>query len=72
MEPYHIRGIAQELEEERGGKVSKGCEKHDKWGLGLKMHTKPWVRARYEKQLDASATIISSFLLFFSTTVKNG
>ena len=46
MEPYHIRGVAQELEKERGGKISEGCRKHDQWGLGLRMHTKPWVRAR--------------------------
>lgn len=45
FEPYHIRAVAEELSEERG-KLPKGSEKHDKWGAGLKMHTKPWVRAR--------------------------
>ena len=46
FEPYHIRAIAEELAEERG-KVPTGSEKHDSWGGGLKMHTKPWVRARW-------------------------
>ncbi|KAI0214242.1 Betaine--homocysteine S-methyltransferase 1 [Lamellibrachia satsuma] len=45
FEPYHIRAVAEELAEERG-KVPMGSEKHDSWGGGLKMHTKPWVRAR--------------------------
>ena len=47
FEAYHIRAISEELSAERGGKVSKGSEKHDLWGGGLVMHTKPWVRARY-------------------------
>lgn len=50
FEPYHIRAISEELSAERGGRVSKGSEKHDKWGLGLKMHTKPWVRARANEE----------------------
>ena len=45
-EPYHIRALSEELIAERGGKIPDGCEKHDMWGAGLKMHTKPWVRAR--------------------------
>ncbi|XP_076333421.1 betaine--homocysteine S-methyltransferase 1-like isoform X1 [Tachypleus tridentatus] len=45
FEPYHIRAIAEELAEERG-KKPKASEKHDMWGGGLRMHTKPWVRAR--------------------------
>ncbi|XP_076333420.1 betaine--homocysteine S-methyltransferase 1-like [Tachypleus tridentatus] len=45
FEPYHIRAIAEELAEERG-KKPKASEKHDMWGEGLRMHTKPWVRAR--------------------------
>ncbi|XP_076333428.1 betaine--homocysteine S-methyltransferase 1-like [Tachypleus tridentatus] len=45
FEPYHIRAISEELGEERG-KKPKASEKHDMWGEGLKMHTKPWVRAR--------------------------
>jgi len=49
FEAYHIRAISEELSKERGGKVSKGSEKHDLWGGGLVMHTKPWVRARARK-----------------------
>jgi len=45
FEPYHIRAIAEELALERR-KLPAGSEKHDAWGLGLEMHTKPWVRAR--------------------------
>ncbi|XP_076332406.1 betaine--homocysteine S-methyltransferase 1-like isoform X1 [Tachypleus tridentatus] len=45
FEPYHIRAIAEELAEERG-KKPKASEKHEMWGGGLRMHTKPWVRAR--------------------------
>ena len=47
FEAFHIRAISEELQAERGGKISKGSEKHDLWGGGLVMHTKPWVRARY-------------------------
>jgi betaine-homocysteine S-methyltransferase len=45
FEAYHIRAVAEELSAERGGKMCAGSEKHDMWGGGLKMHTKPWVRA---------------------------
>ncbi|XP_013400476.1 betaine--homocysteine S-methyltransferase 1 [Lingula anatina] len=45
FEPYHIRAVAEELAEERGCKP-KGSEKHGVWGSELRMHTKPWVRAR--------------------------
>ena len=45
FEPYHIRALAEELEQERGV-VAKGSSKHMAWGQGLEMHTKPWVRAR--------------------------
>jgi betaine-homocysteine S-methyltransferase len=48
FEPYHIRAVSEELEKERG-KVSEASDKHDKWGAGLRMHTKPWVRARANK-----------------------
>ncbi|XP_049956002.1 betaine--homocysteine S-methyltransferase 1-like isoform X1 [Schistocerca serialis cubense] len=48
FEPYHIRAISEELIEERG-KQSKATEKHDLWGGGLMMHTKPWVRARAQR-----------------------
>merc|ERR1711948_134476 len=44
-QPYHIRAVAEELEKERGI-VAPGSDKHEKWGKGLEMHTKPWVRAR--------------------------
>jgi len=47
FEPYHIRAIAEELESERGY-LPLATDKHAPWGGGLKMHTKPWVRARYE------------------------
>ncbi|GFT61486.1 betaine--homocysteine S-methyltransferase 1 [Trichonephila clavipes] len=30
----------------RRGARGPSSEKHDPWGEGLKMHTKPWVRAR--------------------------
>jgi len=45
FEAYHIRAVAEELEKERGCSP-KGSEKHEQWAGGLKMHTKPWVRAR--------------------------
>jgi betaine-homocysteine S-methyltransferase len=45
FEPYHVRAVAEELAEERGCQP-KAAEKHAAWGGGLKMHTKPWVRAR--------------------------
>lgn len=46
---YHIRAIAEELEVERGVKAP-GSDKHEPWGKGLEMHTKPWVRARATKE----------------------
>ncbi|XP_067007201.2 betaine--homocysteine S-methyltransferase 1 [Anabrus simplex] len=49
FEPYHTRAIAEELQQERG-KKAKGTEKHDLWGGGLVMHTKPWVRARARRE----------------------
>lgn len=45
FEPYHIRAVAEELQPQRG-EFPAGTEKHDQWGKGLKLHTKPWVRAR--------------------------
>ncbi|KAJ8029190.1 Betaine--homocysteine S-methyltransferase 1 [Holothuria leucospilota] len=45
FEPYHIRAVAEELAPERGYHPT-GSEKHDPWGQGLRLHTKPWVRAR--------------------------
>jgi len=49
FEPYHIRALVEELEEERAGKVGASSKKHERWGGGLTMHTKPWVRARATK-----------------------
>ncbi|XP_006819781.2 betaine--homocysteine S-methyltransferase 1-like [Saccoglossus kowalevskii] len=45
FEPYHIRAISEELAPERGF-LPPGSEKHAPWGDGLRLHTKPWVRAR--------------------------
>merc|ERR1719228_2911268 len=45
FEPYHIRAIAQELQEERKI-IPEGSLKHLPWGESLLLHTKPWVRAR--------------------------
>ncbi|XP_071440868.1 betaine--homocysteine S-methyltransferase 1-like [Hetaerina americana] len=49
FEPYHIRAVSEELIKERG-KAAAGTEKHDLWGGGLVMHTKPWVRARAKRE----------------------
>ncbi|PAA86091.1 hypothetical protein BOX15_Mlig031806g1 [Macrostomum lignano] len=49
FEPYHIRAVAEELAAERG-RFPAGSEKHVVWGGGLKMHTKPWVRARANRE----------------------
>lgn len=49
FEPYHIRAISEELEKERGVSCA-ASNKHDKWGAGLRLHTKPWVRARARKE----------------------
>ena len=45
FQAYHIRAVAEELAEERGV-LPRGSEKHIPWAGGLRMHTKPWVRAR--------------------------
>jgi betaine-homocysteine S-methyltransferase len=49
FQAYHIRAIAEELQAERGLKA-QGSDKHEPWGKGLEMHTKPWVRARATKE----------------------
>lgn len=49
FEPYHVRAMAEELEQERG-RVGLSSLKHARWGGGLQMHTKPWVRARASKE----------------------
>lgn len=58
FEPYHIRAISEELEIERG-RICCSSGKHDKWGAGLMMHTKPWVRSKaskvYWKELDPAS-----------------
>ncbi|XP_071490672.1 betaine--homocysteine S-methyltransferase 1-like [Diadema antillarum] len=48
FEPYHIRAVCEELSKERGF-LPAGSEKHALWGDGLRMHTKPWVRARAKR-----------------------
>ncbi|XP_040581277.1 betaine--homocysteine S-methyltransferase 1 [Lepeophtheirus salmonis] len=50
FEPYHIRALSEELVNERKGKLGQASQKHLPWGGGLKMHTKPWVRARADKK----------------------
>ena len=50
FQAYHIRAVAEELAEERG-KAPAGSEKHIPWAGGLKMHTKPWVRARASRYI---------------------
>jgi len=50
FEPYHIRAVAEELLVERGGRTAPGMDKHVPWAGGLKMHTKPWVRARARRE----------------------
>lgn len=45
FEPYHIRAIAQELQDERKI-IPEGSKKHLPWGESLLLHTKPWVRNR--------------------------
>jgi len=49
FEAYHVRAMVEELEPERNGKVGLSSNKHERWGGGLTMHTKPWVRARASK-----------------------
>ena len=49
FEPYHIRAVAEELAAERG-RLPAGSDKHEAWGGGLRMHTKPWVRARANRE----------------------
>merc|ERR1711959_89526 len=49
FEAYHVRAMVEELEPERNGKVGNSSKKHERWGGGLSMHTKPWVRARAAK-----------------------
>ena len=51
FQAYHIRAVAEELAEERGV-TPAGSEKHIPWAGGLRMHTKPWVRARASRYTD--------------------
>ena len=65
FEAYHIRAVCEELVAERGGRLGIGStEKHDMWGGGLKIHTKPWVRARY-----LVLTFLSTRNLFYFSAV---
>jgi len=50
FEAYHIRACAEELLSERAGRRSEGQQKYEPEAGGLKMHTKPWVRARASKE----------------------
>jgi len=50
FEAYHIRAVAEELILERAGRKSDGQLKYEPEAGGLKMHTKPWVRARASKE----------------------
>jgi len=67
-EAYHIRAVCEELVNERGGRLGEASkDKHVMWGGGLKMHTKPWVRARahrdyWEKLNPATGRPFSSCL----------
>jgi len=49
FEPYHIRAVCEELHKERDVEP-EGHKKHDYWGKGLMLHTKPWVRARANRE----------------------
>lgn len=49
FEAYHIRAVAEELAEERARRPAGG-QKWEPWAGGLEMHTKPWVRARANKE----------------------
>merc|ERR1711953_1046913 len=49
FEAHHVRAMVEELEPERNGRVGLSSKKHERWGGGLTMHTKPWVRARASK-----------------------
>lgn len=64
FEPYHIRAVAEELAKERGHNPA-GSEKHDSWGQGLYLHTKPWVRARYV-QINECMYIIMFYIMDIS------
>jgi len=50
FESYHIRAVAEELLQERGGRRTEGHHKYEPNAKGLEMHTKPWVRARASKE----------------------
>ena len=66
FEPYHIRAVAEELAAERGGRLPPGSEKHDMWGGGLRMHTKPWVRARYVHGMPNSRFKVSGLVVRYA------
>jgi len=68
FEPYHVRAMVEELEPERQGKVGLSSLKHERWGGGLSMHTKPWVRARASKQYWSSIQPASGRVLSAPTS----
>lgn len=49
FQPYHIRAVTEELTPEIGGRFHEGGRKWEPNAGGLEMHTKPWVRARANK-----------------------
>lgn len=49
IQSYHIRAVSEELRAERG-RLPASHDKHELWGGGLLLHTKPWVRARASEQ----------------------
>merc|ERR1711915_1100070 len=50
FEPYHIRAIAEELVEERGGKLPPGSDKSHKWGEGLNYSSTSIINARANRK----------------------
>lgn len=50
FEAYHIRAIAEELQEERGGMLPPGSDKHKPWGECNKYSTFKFIRSRVGKE----------------------
>jgi len=49
FEPYHIRACSEELCTERNRRPLAGAKWLEPYASGLRMHTKPWVRSRANK-----------------------
>jgi len=49
FQPYHIRAVTEALSDVRG-RDYPACKKYDANFDSLKMHTKPWVRARANRE----------------------